>query len=68
MVPRCQIPKNNAMYEMLWSYPENEFRQITRMNKTTFIRLANILNQNNIFHNNSSNKQAECWQQLLVVL
>ncbi len=43
------IRKNKTMNEMLWFYGDREFKQLVRMNKSSFEMLVDLLGQNPIF-------------------
>ena len=65
---REYIQKNRSMNDMLFTYSERDFRQAVRMVKPSFMRLLNMISGDNIFKNNSRNKQTPIWIQLMVVL
>lgn len=67
-IEREVIPKSSSMIDIMWHYADKEFKQIARMNKSTFIGLLNLIENHAVFKNKSKNKQKPTWIQLLVVL
>jgi hypothetical protein len=65
---RQYYEKNRSMNAMLWRISDDDFRQIVRMNKPTFIKLVSLLGAHPVFHNNSRYKQCAAWVQIMVVL
>ena len=53
--PKIPIPRNRAMMDMLWRYDELDFRQETRMCKSSFKTLVHVIENHPTFHNNSRN-------------
>ena len=68
--PISRIPKSRSMLDIFWHYPENQFRQIVRMNKRSFLRLLEILSAHPIFSNTTQNpkKPTAAWIQLMIAL
>jgi hypothetical protein len=65
---RTTVPKSNALAQMLFLYPEDDFKQIVRMNKDSFTRLVDLIKTHAIFHSTGRHKQHPVWVQLMVVL
>ena len=65
---REYIGKNRSMNEMLFTYSDRDFRQADRMNKPSFMRLLDLIKDDDLFKNRSRNKQTSVWIQLMVVL
>jgi hypothetical protein len=67
---RTTIPKNRSMNEMLWHFPERDFKQIVRMDKISFVQLVQLIQNNPVFSTNERiiKKQSPVWIQLYVVL
>ncbi len=49
---RNEIPKTNALHDLLFEWPENEFKQTVRLDKRTFIFIENLIKYDAIFSNN----------------
>ena len=54
---RVSIPKQIVLRNMLFSFPDTEFKQIVRVEKRTFQYLLNLIKYNPIFVNESRNTQ-----------
>ena len=65
---REYLGKNRSMNEMLFTYSDRDFRQAVRMNKPSFMRLLDLIKDDEIFKNRSRNLQTSVWIQLMVVL
>lgn len=66
---RKHIRKNRSMNEMLWFYGEREFKQVVRMKKDSFLKLLNLISDDEVFGSpRSRHRQAPVWVQLQVVL
>ena len=66
---RAFIMKNKSMNEMLWFYDDREFKQVERMTKDSFLKLLNLISNDDAFGSPlSRHKQAPVWVQLQVVL
>ena len=66
---RSHIRKNRTMNEMLWFYGDREFKQVVRMKKESFMKLVNLISDDESFGSPlSRRKQAPVWVQLQVVL
>ena len=60
-----------SMEEMMLSYREDEFVQTTRMKKTSFLKLIEIISNDDVFKTGERyrhHRQAPVWVQLIVVL
>ena len=64
--PRTCIFKKPSLVDLLWGYTERQFRQETRMNRSSFIKIVEILEKHPVFHNNSRRKQTPPWVQCLI--
>ena len=62
------IPKSDFLKDELFNMPDLEFKDIVRMNKASFTIVYELIKENDIFKNNSLNKQEDVWFQLAVVL
>jgi hypothetical protein len=62
------VPKSRELRELLFSCPDREFRIMTRMDKVSFVRIHEILQNCPIFGNRSRYPQTPLCYQLLVVL
>ena len=62
------IAKSNFRTHILPTFTDARFRAFTRMNRSTFNSLVEILSEDEIFHNNSSCPQAPVEEQLLLAL
>ena len=62
------IPKSDFLKNELFNMPDLEFKDIVRMNKASFTIVYELIKENDIFKNNSLNKQEDVWFQLAVVL
>jgi hypothetical protein len=62
------IPKDKRLKELFWRYPDATFRQIARMDKRSFVKLADLIQDHPVFESKSLHKQEEPFYQLLVVL
>jgi hypothetical protein len=49
------IPKIKALNALLWQYPDRDFRQIVRMDRQSFVRLLEKIQNHPIFTNHSNN-------------
>lgn len=65
---REYVQKNRSMNEMLWTYSDFDFKQAVRMNKRSFLKLLEKIEDHRVFKNNARIKQAATWIQLMVVL
>ena len=68
MSSKISVPKTDVLRNLLWEYPEREFRQIVRVNRDTFLFIVSKISNHEVFQNNSRNRQRECWIQSLVAL
>ena len=66
--PRVQIPKQQALRDLFFSFPDSEFIQICRVTKDTFRYIENLISNHEIFLNNSNNPQQHVWVQLMVAM
>lgn len=66
--PHRSIPKLHEMADYFRRWPNQEFRQIVRVNKRTFNMLLSKVEHHPVFHGNSSNKQKPVWLQLACAL
>ena len=63
------VRKNKSMNEMLWFYGEREFKQIVRMSKDSFLKLLNLIKDDEVFGKEiQRHRQCPIWIQLMVVL
>lgn len=63
------IPKNRFFAdEMILRYPDEDFRQIVRMSKASFVNVLRLIEHHHAFQNNSRNKQRAGWVQLAIAL
>ena len=46
---RRHIRKNKSMNEMLWFYDDREFKQVVRMKKDSFLKLLNLISDDEAF-------------------
>ena len=65
---RTTVPKDDWLSKILFRYSNNDFKQIARMDKSSFVRVVDLIKHHRIFHNNSLRKQAPVWLQFLVVM
>lgn len=63
-----KITKSLEHRTNLLTLPNNEFRQTFRMNKDTYTYILTIIQNHEVFSNQSYNKQQPVWVQLLVAL
>ena len=72
LVSKVRIPKSRALITVLLELDNRQFRQLARMNKSSFIRLVVMLEQLPIYrqsnHPMARNKQKPVWQQVFVGL
>jgi hypothetical protein len=66
--PREAIPKSDAMKTMLFRYPDKQFLQLVRMSKSSFVKIAQLIQHHPVFSNNGRYKQEPVWIQLMVTL
>jgi hypothetical protein len=62
---------NRNLEEMLACYTENSFRQTARMNKTSFLKMVDLISEDKVFKSADSyghHKQAPVWLQVMIVL
>jgi hypothetical protein len=62
------IPKDKKLQDMLFYYPDRDFRQMARMDKRSFVLLVQALKNHSIFKNSSKHKQDFVFYQVLVTL
>lgn len=62
------VPKSRGLRELLWTFDEFNFKQVTRMKKQTFLKLLGMIENNSVFQNKSAYFQGEIWHQLYVAL
>ena len=62
------IPKSSLLINQLFDYPEREFKTIVRMDKESFVRLVGLIENQDVFKNNSRNQQTPVWIQLAITL
>jgi hypothetical protein len=62
------IPKSHGFRELLWLLPETDFKQECRMNKESFAFIISMIEDHQVFQNNSQNPQIEVAIQLAVTL
>eukprot|EP01035_Chromulina_nebulosa_P002733 gene2733-3722_t len=62
------IPKNHEWRELFFAFPDNDFRQMARMDQISFLRLLQKIEDHPVFHNQSLNVQELVWVQLAVAL
>jgi hypothetical protein len=65
---RTSVPKDDWLSKILFRYSNNDFKQIARMDKSSFNRIVDLIKNDHVFHGNSKHKQAPVWLQLLVVM
>jgi hypothetical protein len=65
---RNEFPKTNALHDLLFEWPENEFKETVRLDKRTLIFIENLIKDDAIFSNNSRNPQKPVRLQLVVTL
>lgn len=66
---RKHIKKNRSMNDMLWTYSDKDFRQAVRMDKTSFVKIVELIKNHDVFNRESkTQKQAAVWVQLMVTL
>jgi hypothetical protein len=63
-----QVKTRIAMQEMLFSLPDDMFRQAVRVNRGTFQHIVRLIEKDSIFQNNSYVSQRPVWLQLMVAL
>jgi hypothetical protein len=66
--PIQPIPKFDSLIGHIFEYPPNDFKQIVRMSKPTFLRIVELISDHAIFISNSYHKQPPVWIQLAIVL
>ena len=64
--PPTNIAKSTHFRELLYALPDDEFRQETRMGKSTFIQVHSLIEGHPIFHNSSTNSQVPVEIQMAV--
>jgi hypothetical protein len=62
------IPKNEDWKELFFAFPDNDFRQMARMDQISFLRILQKIEDHQVFHNRSFNQQEKVWVQLVVAL
>jgi hypothetical protein len=62
------IPKDKKLQDMLFYYPDRNFRQMARMDKRSFVLLVQALENHPIFKNSSKHKRDFVFYQVLVTL
>jgi hypothetical protein len=62
------IPKNQEWRELFFAFPDNDFRQMARMDQISFLRLLQKIEDHPVFHNESLHHQELVWVQLAVAL
>jgi hypothetical protein len=66
---RRHVRKNRSMNDMLWSYSDKDFRQAVRMDKSSFVRIVELIKNHPVFNRESkTRRQAAVWIQLMVTL
>ena len=65
---RKHLARSRTLNDALMHYSSNDFRQLARMDKTSSLRLLELIQADPIFQNRSRHKQAPVWMQLLVVM
>jgi hypothetical protein len=66
--PRTSIPKSLGYRLLLFDLPEAQFRQATRMKHSTFERVLGMIQDHEIFQNDSRNPQTRVCVQLAMAL
>ena len=64
--PRLEIPKSKVMRDLFDEMPPRTFKQIVRMNKSTFGKIVALLSNNPVFRNRSRHPQQPVWFQLMM--
>ncbi|KAL3681074.1 hypothetical protein R1sor_024030 [Riccia sorocarpa] len=59
---------SDFLYKYFLDLPDDHFRQLTRMNKRSYMCLLDMISDDPVFHNNSPYLQAEVFVQLAVAL
>eukprot|EP01038_Epipyxis_sp_PR26KG_P018327 gene18327-25804_t len=62
------VPKSDGLRELFWNMSDDQFRQNVRMDKLSFIGLLSLIEDHEVFKNNSRNPQTKTWIQLMVTL
>jgi len=62
------IPKNHEWRELFFAFPENDFRQMARMDQISFLKLLQKIEDHGVFRNESVAPQELVWVQLAVAL
>ena len=65
---RQVVPKSDSMERLFFHYPDNEFKQMVRMDKRSFLKLVEMIENHPVFLTETNNKQKHPWYQLMVVL
>jgi len=65
---RVYLRKNKDLCDLLWHFSDFDFRQQVRMNKPSFLRLVELIKEDQIFSNDALYKQAPVWMQLMVTI
>lgn len=68
LIPREPIPKTQAIRDLLYEFPDSQFRQICRCDKRTFVSILNMISQHPIFHSASRKRQTPTHIQLMIAL
>jgi hypothetical protein len=65
---RIVIPKTRALVEVMLQFDEREFKVLARCDKSSFVRLVEMIEDHPVFDKGSRRKQSPVWLQHLVVL
>ena len=66
--PRLDQPKLEGLRNLFWDLSDEQFKQYSRMDKTSFVHILGLIEDDPVFHNNSRIKQMYPWYQLAVAL
>ena len=58
---------NRNLEDMLASYTEDSFRQTARMNKTSFLKLVDLISEDKVSQSYGHHKQAPVWLQVMIM-
>ena len=68
MSERSYVPKSRALVDVIMQFSDREFKVIARCDKSSFIRLVEMIEDHPVFDRSSRHKQSPVWLKLLVVL